>query len=210
MKHVLMVEDHSVVMQGFRLIFDRECSNCHLDVVRSNTGMMKALRQQRYDMAIVDIQLEDGLSINVLPDVIKLYPHLNILMFTGYAEELYAQRLFAIGVKGFLNKHAEEPEIAQALRQVLAGKMFYSESFSNNMMVRAQEKRPETNPFGQLSQREMEVALLLLKGKRVSQICAELNLHSSTVTTYKIKIFTKLEVDNVVDMERLAVLYQVG
>lgn len=204
-----MVEDHSVVMKGFRLIFERECSSYSLDVVRSIAEMMKALKRQEYTMAVIDIQLEDGLSINILPDVIKLYPQLNILMFTGYSEDLYAQRLFNMGVKGFLNKHSEESEIAYALHQVLGGKMYYSEDFTNSMMSKTEVQRSEKNPFSQLSQREMEVALLLLQGKRISHICSELNLHSSTVTTYKIKIFTKLEVDNVVDMERLAVLYQV-
>lgn len=204
-----MVEDHSIVMKGFRLIFERECSSYTLDTVSSIAGMMKALKRQEYAMAVVDIQLEDGLSINILPDVIKLYPQLNILMFTGYSEELYAQRLFSRGVKGFLNKHSEEPEIAYALHRVLAGKIYCSENFTSNTMGKSGGQQPDKNPYSQLSPREMEVALLLLQGKRSSQICSELNLHPSTVTTYKIKIFTKLEVDNVVDMERLAVLYKI-
>ena len=206
MKKVLMVEDHSIVMKGFRLIFERECSQYALDTVSSIAEMMKALQRNDYIMAVVDIQLEDGLSINILPDVIKLYPQLNILMFTGYSEEIYAQRLFSMGVKGYLNKHADEVEIGYALHKVLAGKMYCSENFSTSIL---RKNKVSTNPFNKLSQREMEVALLLLQGKRSSQVCAELNLQPSTVTTYKIKIFTKLEVDNVVDMERLAVLYQV-
>jgi two-component system, NarL family, invasion response regulator UvrY len=209
MQKVLMVEDHSIVMKGFRLLFEKNFGSYELDMVSSIAEMMMALKKHSYQMAVVDMQLEDGLSLNIIPDVVQLYPQLAILMFTGYAEDVYAQRLYSLGVKGFLNKNAEESEIMYALQTVLAGKTYFSESYKNVMLNRSSQQPTNKNPFSQLSNREMETALLMLQGKRSSEICSELNIQPSTVTTYKIKIFTKLQITNVVDLERLATLYQV-
>lgn len=209
MKKVLIVEDHSIVIKGLKLIFEKEFVGYSPYVVSSMAEMMKALKNNDYYLAILDMQLEDGVSLNIIPDVIKLYPSLAILIFTGYPEEVYAQRLFSYGVKGYLNKNSEEREIIYALHTILAGKTYFSESYKNILLGKNENGYSTGNPFDLLSQRELETALLLLQGKRSSEICSELNIQPSTVTTYKIKIFTKLGVNNVVDLERLANIYHV-
>ncbi|MGI8951069.1 MAG: response regulator [Chitinophagaceae bacterium] len=209
MKKILIVEDHSIVIKGLKIIFEKEFKNYELHTVYTISEMMKALKNNEYFLAIIDMQLEDGISLNIIPDILKLYPLLCILIFTGFSEEVYAQRLFNYGVKGFLNKNSEESEIIYALQTVLAGKTYFSENYKNYLLNKNENNQSTKNPFDLLSQREMETAILLLKGKRSSEICAELNIQPSTVTTYKIKIFTKLGVNNVVDLEKLAEVYQV-
>lgn len=207
MKNVLIVEDHSIVIKGLKIIFEKEFTGYEPHVVSSIAEMMSALQKNEYALATVDIQLEDGLSFNIIPDVMKLYPSLPVLIFTGFAEELYAQRLFNCGVKGFLNKNSEEREIIYALQTILAGKTYFSENYKSILL--GKNAGSTTNPFSILSQRELETALLLLQGKRSSEICSALNIQPSTVTTYKIKIFTKLGINNIIDLEKLATLYHV-
>ena len=209
MKKVLIVEDHSIVIKGLKIIFEKEFIGYSPDIVSSMAEMMKALKNNNYCLVVLDMQLEDGVSLNIIPDVMKLYPSLDILIFTGYPEEVYAQRLFSYGVKGYLNKNSEEKEIIYALHTILAGKTYFSENYKNILLGKNENGYSTSNPFDLLSQRELETALLLLQGKRSSQICSELNIQPSTVTTYKIKIFTKLGVNNVVDLEKLANLYHV-
>ena len=209
MKKILIVEDHSIVIKGLKIIFEKEFVGYSPDIVSSMAEMMKAFKNNDYSLVILDMQLEDGVSLNIIPDVIKLYPSLDILIFTGYPEEVYAQRLFSYGVKGYLNKNSEEREIIYALHTILAGKTYFSENYKNILLGKNENGYSTGNPFDLLSQRELETALLLLQGKRSSEICSELNIQPSTVTTYKIKIFTKLGVNNVVDLERLANVYHV-
>ncbi len=207
MKRVLIAEDHSIVMKGLKIILEKEFPGYDATLVFSIANMMKALQTNDYHLAIIDMQLEDGVSLSIIPDILKLYPSLSILIFTGYPEEVYAQRLFNYGVKGYLNKNSEESEIIYALQTVLAGKTYFSENYKNFLLGKNENAYTVKNPFDLLSQRELETALLLLKGKRSTEICAELNIQPSTVTTYKIKIFTKLGVNNVLDLEKLASLY---
>ncbi len=204
-----MVEDHSIVMKGLKIIFEKEFSGYTLDMAGTITEMMKALKNNEYQLAIIDMQLEDGLSLNIIPDILKLYPSLPILIFTGYPEEVYAQRLFNYGVKGYLHKNSEEKEIVYALQTVLNGKTYFSENYKHILLGKTESAQTAKNPFDLLSQRELETALLLLKGKRSSEICSELNIQPSTVTTYKIKIFTKLGVNNLMDLEKLAEVYHI-
>lgn len=209
MKKVLIAEDHSIVIKGLKIIFEKEFIGYVPEIVSSITGMMKALKNNDYDLVILDMQLADGISLTIIPEILKLYPALSILIFTGYPEEVYANRLFSYGVKGYLNKNSEEREIIYALQTILSGKTYFSENYKNILLGKNENANSTGNPFDLLSQRELETALLLLQGKRSSEICSELNIQPSTVTTYKIKIFTKLGVNNVVDLEKLANLYHV-
>ena len=184
MKKVLIVEDHSIVIKGLKIIFEKEFTGYIPEIVSSMAEMMKALKNNDYSLVVLDMQLEDGVSLNIIPDVIKLYPSLAILIFTGYPEEVYAQRLFSYGVKGYLNKNSEEREIIYALHTILAGKTYFSENYKNILLGKNENGYSTGNPFDLLSQRELETALLLLQGKRSSEICSELNIQPSTVTKW--------------------------
>ena len=208
MKKVLLAEDHSIVLKGLLLIFEKEFPGYEVYTVNSLAGLMKTLQQESFCLAVIDMQLEDGLSLSLVPDILRLYPAMPLLMFTGFSEDVYAQRLFRYGVKGFLHKNSPESEIVYALQTVLAGKTYLSDYYRAWLQDRRENKPAQDNPFQQLSPRELETALLLLKGKRSSEICSALNIQPSTVTTHKIKIFTKLGVTNIVDLEKLASAYQ--
>jgi len=209
MKKILITEDHDIVISGLRMIFEKSFRQLEIVVVKSLGEMMKALLTSSYDMTIVDLQLTDGMAINLIPQVIALYPNMQVLVFTGLSEEMYADRLYKYGVKGFLNKNTEEPEIVLAVETILNGNIYFSQYYKEILLAKKENPLANGNPFSHLSQREMETALLLLQGKRGNEICQELNLHPSTVTGYKLNVFTKLRVKNVVDLERIARLYNI-
>src|SRR4051794_6530413 len=181
MKKILIAEDHSIVIKGLKIIFEKEFPGFELVMAYSISEMMKALKNNECRLAIIDMQLEDGVSLNIIPDLLNLYPSLCILIFTAYSEEVYAQRLFNYGVKGYLNKNCEESEIIYALHTVLAGKTYFSEHYKNILLGKNEDTHSTKNPFDLLSQRELETALLLVRGKRSSEICSELNIQPSTV-----------------------------
>lgn len=173
-----------------------------LQVAESCNEMMNGLKSCSYDLAILDLQLSDALSMHLIPEIIKLYPTLPILIFSANPEELYAQKLYKDGVKGFLSKYADRSEIEYAITRILAGNIYMSDNFKHFLL--SQNSGSKSPLFGNLSQRETEVAMLLLQGKRTSEIGQELNLRASTVATYKMKIFTKLKISSVVGLEQIA------
>ena len=207
MNKVLFAEDHSIVIRGMKILFETEFNTYSLDIVNNTSDLMNYLKKNVYHVAIVDLQLEDADTLHLITDIRNLYPDLNILIFSGNPEELYAQKLYNQGVRGYLSKQATDAEIIYALHQLFEGKTYMSETFKN-FLLRSRDPANES-PFSKLSQREMEVLNLMIQGKRSSEICRELNLQASTVATYKAKLFTKLGVNNVLELKQLVSNYKV-
>jgi DNA-binding NarL/FixJ family response regulator len=207
MKKVLFAEDHSIVIRGMKILFETEFNNYSLDIVNNTSDLMNYLKKNVYHLAIVDLQLEDADTLHLITDIRNLYPDLHVLIFSGNPEELYAQKLYNQGVKGYLSKQATDTEIIYALHQLLEGKTYMSENFKK-FLLRSRDPAHES-PFAKLSQREMEVLNLMIQGKRSSEICRELNLQASTVATYKAKLFSKLAVNNVLELKQLVSNYKV-
>lgn len=205
MKKVLFAEDHSIVIRGMKMIFEREFKDYSLDIVSNSVDLMKALKNNNYELAILDLHLEDGDTLHLIGTILNIYTKLNVLVFSANPEELYAQKLYTEGIKGYLSKQTNDEEIISALSQLLAGKRYMSESFKEFLVTK---KNSSANPFDKLTQREMEVLNLIIKGKRPMEICQELNLQSSTVATHKVNIFTKLNVKNVLELNQLVNNYK--
>lgn len=207
---ILIAEDHAIVINGIVQIFEADFGKFELETVKNGADLMEALKGKHFKMAIIDLHLKDGDSMHLITDIRSLYPELDIIVFSGNPEELYAQYLYQAGIKGYLSKDASDEEIISAVRLVLDGKTYISEKYKNFLIAKSLSRNNFENPFTALSQREMEVAVLLMQGKRTGEICQELNLQPSTVSTYKIKLFGKLNVKNVLEMKQLMNNYRIN
>lgn len=187
-------------------MFEREFQEYELDIVHNTTDLMNHLKNNKYELAIIDLHLEDGDTLHLISTILNLYDQLNVLIFSGNPEELYAQKLYNEGVKGYLNKQTDDQEIIFALKQLLEGKRYMSENFKKFLLTKNSGDRE--NPFERLTQREMEVLNLMASGKRPTEICQQLNLQPSTVATYKIKLFNKLNVKNILELSQLMSNYK--
>jgi len=203
MKKVLLAEDHSIVIRGMKIIFELEFSDYKLDVVKKSNDLMNAIKIGNYELAIIDLQLEDGDTMHLIPDIHQIYPNLKIVIFSANSEEIYAQKLYKDGIKGYLSKQSDDKEITTALKHILDGNIYMSERFKGYLIEGGGQKKSNRSVVEKLSQREMEVANLLQKGKKISEICQELNLQPSTVATYKKHIFEKLQVTNIVELNQI-------
>ncbi|MBL7732446.1 MAG: response regulator transcription factor [Chitinophagaceae bacterium] len=202
MNKVLLAEDHAIVIKGIKIIFEAEFRGYSLDIAKNSTELMRYLQKNTYAMAIIDLQLEDGDIFHLLPDIVSLHPSLDMLVFTANPEEVYAKRLFKIGVKGFLSKNAADEEITKAIRNILSGNVYLSESFKAILLNDFSVKN-KSNLLHKLSARELEVANLLKKGLKTTDICKELNMQSSTIATHKNRIFAKLNISNIIELNEL-------
>jgi DNA-binding NarL/FixJ family response regulator len=112
-----------------------------------------------------------------------------------------------MGVAGFLNKQANEKEVIHALDVFFRGQKYYSQLVKEQI---ANSQGPETkgDPFRELSDRELTVMSYLLKGEGIKDISSRLNIKSSTVATFKARIYNKLGVSNVIDLKNLAEIYK--
>ncbi|KAB5491449.1 response regulator transcription factor [Flagellimonas hadalis] len=195
----LIVDDHFVVRHGTSLILNQAYKKAAIDQVDNICDAISKIKETSYDIFLLDIAFPKG-TVQQLLDQIKVFqPRAKTLMFSGLDEEIYALPYLDSGVDGYLHKLSSEEEIIHAVNSILKGNKYLSESVKGKIINRALGQEVH-NPLSQLSGRELEVARYLAQGMGNQEICNNLNLQKSTVSTYKNRIFEKLKVKNVVEL----------
>jgi two-component system, NarL family, invasion response regulator UvrY len=204
MKKFLLIDDHEVVRSGINGLLSAIYKPCEVDEA-SNTDMAaEKLKQHTYDLIMMDIQMPKSDSLGMMEYIHVRYPAARVLIFSMSSETIYAKRFLKAGAKGFLSKDASLDEIKKAIN--LNNRRYVSDTLAESLAFSSVSNTPE-NPFEKLSQREFEIASLLLSGQSVSEVSRSLNLQTSTVGTHKSRIFEKLGIDNILALKELATSY---
>ncbi|MCD0471842.1 response regulator transcription factor [Flavobacterium sp. JAS] len=202
----LIVDDHSVVRQGVSLIIKELFLNAGIHMAGNFKDTFKILKEVKFDLLILDVNFPDGNSINVLAEIKAIQPDLKILIFSAYDENIYAMRYLNAGASGYLNKETTEDEMKKAINSMISSGKYITQNVKDRILDSYISKKP-TNPLDLLSNREIEVAQLLIKGYGNLEILELLNLKKTTISTYKNRIFEKLEIDNLADLIKFFQLY---
>jgi DNA-binding NarL/FixJ family response regulator len=202
----LIVDDHSVVRQGVSLIIKELFLNAAIHMAGNFKDTFKVLKEVKFDLLILDVNFPDGNSINVLAEIKAIQPDLKILIFSAYDENIYAMRYLNAGASGYLNKETTEDEMKKAINSMISSGKYITQNVKDRILDSYISKKP-TNPLDLLSNREIEVAQLLIKGYGNLEILELLNLKKTTISTYKNRIFEKLEIDNLADLIKFFQLY---
>ena len=199
--NILIVDDHSVVRHGTRLIIEETYPDVKVAEAGSVAQMTQILRNGTFDLLILDINMPGGNSIQMI-DLARLkQPDIKILVFSAYDERLYATRYMQAGANGYLHKHTPEQKVREALVAVLEQGHYVSEALKTHVFQSIIQKNTNRgNPIAQLSNREIEVAELLVQGLGGIEISATLNIQTTTVSTYKKRIFEKMNVSNLPEL----------
>ena len=203
----LIADDHSIVRQGISLLIKELFFNAKIYQSGTFKETLKVLKDTKIDLLVLDINFPDGNSLNILSETKTLQPELKILIFSAYEEDLYALRYLNAGASGYLNKGSNEDEIKQALQSMMVSGKYITQNIKDRILESYISKKP-LNPLEQLSNREVEVARLLIKGFGNMEIAELLQINKSTVSTFKNRIFEKLEIVNLAELIDLFQLYQ--
>jgi DNA-binding NarL/FixJ family response regulator len=166
--------------------------------------VLNELKKKSYTHAVLDMQLLDSNLLEVLPDIRRGNPDLPLMIYTMCNEDLYAPRLLKLGVHAFLSKQLSEEHVINAFGRFFQNKCYFSEHILYDVYT---DKLKPLNPINELSEREFAVLQYLVKGLSVKDICGMLNLKTTTVATYKARIFEKTRAESVVDLVRLMDFY---
>lgn len=208
MTRILLADDHEIIRSGLKLFINTIIPGCIIDDAWEGNSTLDKVRDNEYDLIIMDLNMPDTNSRELLSNILEIKPAANILIFSINAEEVHAKRYLQLGAKGYVNKNAPVSELGNAINYVLKNKRYISPSLSKN--ITEQILNEETiNPFDNLSPREYEVVLHLISGKSLSDICGETKLKTSTVGTYKARIFEKLNCKNLLEVIQLAKIYNI-
>lgn len=202
----LIADDHSVVRQGVSLLIKELFLNATIHTAGTFKDTLKIVKETKLDLLILDINFPDGNSLTILSEVKSIQPDLKILMFTAYDESIYAMRYLNAGASGFLSKGCTEDEIKHAIKSMMVSGKYVTQNIKDRILDSYISKTP-INPLEKLSIREVEVARLLIKGYGNLEISELLQIKKTTVSTFKNRVFEKLEIDNLAALIELFQLY---
>jgi two-component system invasion response regulator UvrY len=203
MKRILLVDEYAIVRKGIRVLIAEQIASVCMDEARTEEEAIQLMKEKQYQLIVLDPSMPNTDFCKLLEWIQVKAPDAHILILSMQSEEIYGLRCLQLGVRGFLCKSATNEEIILAIRKVLNGEKYISRRLSELLIERLNNPRASDNPFDRLSQREMEIASQLEKGKSLNEICQILNIQYSTANTYKRRIFEKLRVGNVLDLAKM-------
>lgn len=207
MYNILIVDDVSTIVWGLKSIIGAALgtSVCRFDHCNRGEELLTFTAQNNYDLIFVDINVPGINGLNLLREVIATQEDPRIIAMSKLDREFLFEKIMAINeVKAFLCKKSSESDIQQALHKALVGKKFIPEVQQKILDKVYRIGKDTLNPFSALSFQEQKVARLLLKGHGILEVSNELAITSSTASTYKSRIFKKLNVSNVIELNNHA------
>jgi len=197
---IILADDHAVVRHGVSLIIKELIPEAELFHIPDFPALLNLLQHQDAELVICDVNMPGSDSFHIIDAVRQIRDNIRILIFSAYSEELYATRYMQEGADGYLHKDADTNTIKGAIQAVLQEGKYISEAMRRKGLNRDGAADERANPLKALSNREMEVAVLLTQGLGLLEMSNSLNLHISTVSTYKSRVFEKLNISNIPEL----------
>ncbi len=203
----LLADDHHIVRQGLQLLIEEMEENIQFLHASNLNQVLFLVRKEKIDFAILDAQFPDGNCLSKIKEIKEIQPAIKILIFTSFNEEIYAVRFINEGADGYLNKLSDESEILKAI-QILIKEGKYFSKLTKSLFELSMINANILNPLNQLSDREYQIAKLLINGYGNLEISNQLSIKQNTVSTFKKRIFQKLNISNIFDLSKLIKNYE--
>lgn len=195
----LLADDHSIVRQGMALLIDEILPDARVYQTSSLQKIVETVMEKEIDIAIIDAHFPDGNSLHILSQLKNANPDLKILIFSGLEEELHALKFIKGGANGYLSKLSEEEDVKQAVSDMVNKGEYFSETV-RKLLIEFVYNPNLINPLKSLTARELQIAEMYADGHGNLEIANALDIKQNTVSTIKKNIFTKLKVDNIVEL----------
>jgi two-component system invasion response regulator UvrY len=169
--------------------------------------MLRSLK--KIDLLLLELFLGRNSTLSAMSEIMRFHPDINVLVISTASGNIYANRVLNEGAKGFINNSEDAKLIEKAIRMVSEGDYFVSQEIYIHSLCKAEKKTKGKNPFDVLSNKEIDIVHYLLQGMTTSEISDQARLAVSTVSTYKMRIFQKLQVNNLISLSELAATYEV-
>jgi DNA-binding NarL/FixJ family response regulator len=191
---ILIVDDHPIVRQGLAELINHENDLTVCGQAEDAHQALKAVKELRPNMAVVDISLKETSGMELIKDINAQDPNLPVLALSMHDESLYAERALRAGARGYIMKQEATEKVIAAIRKILSGEIYVSDKMASKMVRKFVGGQTEisTSPVGRLSDRELEVFHLIGKGYGTRQISERLHLSVKTIETYRAHIKEKL------------------
>ncbi|MFN3639623.1 MAG: LuxR C-terminal-related transcriptional regulator [Flavobacterium sp.] len=196
---VCLADNHPVVHFGVKSYFKDHAEISIVGHVGNYNMIIDMLKIKPIDVLLVDLELEGLSSLNQIKYLLKEFPNTKITIFSNLSETIYAPNTLKAGVSAYVHKTSKLENLGNIIVKVNNGAVIFSDAIKRSLAMIAKQNKNE-RLYRKLSNREIEVLRYLSDGKKNNEIAKILGLNEKTISTYKLRLLTKLNVTNLVDL----------
>ena len=208
MIQILLVDDHGLVRAGLRRILEDVKSFKVIGEASTGEEAIQTVRQCKPDVVIMDVNMPGIGGLETTRKIMHIDPNIKIIVVTVHVDEPYPTRLLEAGAVGYLTKSCAVDEIVAAIQTVIKGERYVGADIARQVAL-SMLPGGKRSLFEKLSQREMQVMLMVTQGQSIQDISDRLCLSPKTVSTYRYRLYEKLGVENDVELTHLAMRHGV-
>lgn len=203
MIRILIADDHAILRHGLKQIISENDDMAVTGEAENGAQAMLLVRQNTFDVVVLDVTLPDRNGIDVLKMVKKETPKTAVLMLSMHPEEHYALRALRAGASGYLTKQSAPAQLVNAIRQVASGRHYVSGAVAEEL-ASALAGDGTRAPHESLSDREFQTLRLIASGRTLTQIATDLSLSVKTVSVYRGRLLEKMRLKNNAELTHYA------
>lgn len=204
MIRILVADDHIVVRRGLRMILLEGFPGATIEEVGDAEDLVKQVIKENWDVVISDLSMPGRSGLDALQQIKQIKPSLPVLILSIHPEDQYAIRVLKAGASGYLSKDMAPDELVIAVQKVMLGKKYITAAVAEKLTSIFDDDKNKA-PHELLSDREFSVLKMLASGKSVSEIAETLFLSVTTVSTYRARIISKMNLKNNAELTLYAI-----
>jgi DNA-binding NarL/FixJ family response regulator len=188
---ILIADDHSIVREGLKQYVKNLAEVKLIDEAVNGNEAWAKIKDGSYDLVILDVSMPGMSGLDVLRNIKERNLQTRVLMLSVHPQEQYAVRAFKMGASGYISKDCAFEELTLAIKKITSGGRYISSAFAEKLAFGVFDSG--TCPIHEkLSERELQVMVMLAKGKSVSEIAKEIFISDKTVSTHRAHILEKM------------------
>lgn len=209
MKKILIADDHSLVRYGLKVALINHLTDVEIDESWDGQSTMSQLKGNTYDLVLLDLSMPDTDISTILHWIRNFHPDTKVLIVSMNNEVVFGKRALQMGAHGYIEKDASPEELIKAVDVVISGKKYMSTDLAD-AIVNDTLNGKASNPFDQLTPREFQVAMYIIQDYSITQISELMQLQYTSVSTFRRRIFEKLNIADRKGLMQLADAYKLN
>ncbi|ADZ92040.1 response regulator [Marinomonas mediterranea] len=209
MHKILIVDDHDLVCEGLKRVLQDAPNLVVIGVAHSGEEALEFIREEQPNIVLMDVHMPGIGGLGATVEITRRYPSIKIVALSAMDDNPYPTKLIEAGASGYVTKGAESLELLDAIDTVSKGERYISKSVAQKIALAKTSSIDGDSPLHALSERELQVAQMIVDCKKSNEIADQLNVSPKTVSTYRARIFSKLNIESDVELARLAMRYNI-
>lgn len=209
MLKILIVDDHDLIRMGLVRILDDVDGFSVVGEGGSGEEAIQLAEELKPDVILMDVKMPGMGGLEATKKLKLLNQRLKIIALTSCEDELYPSRLLEAGAASYLTKKSQPDEMIRAIKMVMVGKSYVSHEIAQLLALKNSGSiNYSDSPFEQLSERELQIAMMTIRGEKPTDIANQLNISSKTINSYRYRIFDKFNISSDVELVHFAIKHK--